>query len=96
MALLKQDEMAPRIYGFVCDRCEATWTDHDGDIINYYQIDHCAGYGTPLDNCRVKATLCDRCLFNIVLQAIPHAQFVGSNGKAVSREMVADLTEMDR
>lgn len=60
------------VIGFVCDRCEQT-IDNNTARTDSFEINYSCGYGTEYDGTSIEATICDKCLIDIVKKEIPKA-----------------------
>lgn len=88
MPILTKKRRVDVAYGMKCDCCGMV--DENG--FNDFAINHGLGYDSPLDMTRITAAICDTCLLGIVIDRVPGAVAVASDGRVVPRtEMEAAL-----
>ena len=89
MPVLTRRKMVQVAYGIRCDRCCLVDENHFND----FTLNHTLGYASVSDMTSVQAALCDDCLVEIILTAVPAAVFTDPCGTVLTQEEKAELLE---
>lgn len=72
------------VVGMRCDCCGSEFRE-EAARMNDFRLEHTFGFASVADMVSVKATICDNCLLELVLDRVPGAEIVdhlGGSGRA--------------